>query len=144
MGAFAMACSRDAVTAPVKLAYGLVRISPTMLTYGAGNDVRLEIENVGPTVLATSVCPTALEISTGDKWDTVAGFTSNCDASYFRLDPGTIGPGELLLPAALRTGLYRARYDRISAVDESLVVNRINLIGAQHSESFAVTAAAFR
>ena len=141
----AASCARDAVTAPaVAFGYGVVRISPTMLSYGAGAYVRLEIENVGPSVLATGMCPTKLEVQNGNKWDAVSNFDASCDAILVRIDPGTIGPGTLALPNALRTGLYRARYDKFVTVDERTAVNTVAPLRTQYSETFAVTASPAR
>jgi hypothetical protein len=135
------ACSPEhAPTAP-EFGYALVRISPTMLSYGAGASVRLELENVGPTAIFAGPCPDALERFVGPAWAVVNTFGATCELSLVMIQPGVIGPGVVTLPVALSTGLYRARYDRISAVG----ANQTNLlIGARFSESFAVTAAAAR
>ena len=121
-----------------------MRISPTRLSYGAGSSVHLEIENVGPSVIATGTCPSRLERQVASGWEAVTNVNTNCDVLLLRIAPGVIGPGEVFLPATLATGIYRGRYDSMHAVNENVAVNVFALIGTQYTEPFAVTAAPSR
>lgn len=132
------ACSDHAPTAP-DLGYGIVRIAPVLASYGAGSYARLELENVGPSALFAGACPDALEQETATGWQPVSA-DPVCDAALVMIQPGTIGPGSLLLGESLKTGLYRVRYDSIAAVEGTAS----KMIGTRYSETFSVTAAPAR